>query len=250
MANRQTTAGPGRGTKAERREQARRERLELERKMARGRRNRVIAIGLALAVVAGVGVYALIRPQASGADAQQLLARGAAAAEAAGCGEAENVGTYLPEAQDRAHVSSEELPPLSNYASVPPASGPHHEVTLDEGFYDEAPDIGRLLHSLEHGAAIVWYAPDTPEARIDRLRAFYQGAAGDRVIVAPYDYPFEGEAGQLPAGTEMALVAWHRVETCERVDLAAAFDFTARYAAPPFGQQDYLGEAPEAGAGF
>jgi hypothetical protein len=110
--------------------------------------------------------------------------------------------------------------------------------------------MGRLLHSLEHGAAIVWYAPDTPQAQVDRLREFYQGTPGDRVIVAPYDYPFEGEAGRLPAGTEMALVAWHRVETCERADLAAAFDFTARYAAPPFGQEDYLGEAPEAGAGF
>jgi hypothetical protein len=142
------------------------------------------------------------------------------------------------------------MPPLSNYTSVPPASGPHHEVTLDEGFYDEAPDMGRLLHSLEHGAAIVWYAPDTPEAQVEELRAFYQGTPGDRVIVAPYDYPLEGQAGQLPAGTQMALVAWHHVETCERADLAAAFDFTARYAAPPFGQEDYLGEAPEAGAGF
>jgi hypothetical protein len=251
MANRQSTAGPRRGTKAERREQARRERVELERKIARGRRNRVIAIGVAVAVAAGVGVYALTRPKASSADAQALLARGAAAAAAAGCGDAEDVGTYLPEGQDQAHVATEELPPLSNYATQPPASGPHHEVTLDEGFYDEAPDMGRLLHSLEHGAAIVWYAPDTDPAQVDRLRAFYDGSeAGERVIVAPYDYPSEGEAGQLPTGTEMALVAWHRVETCERADLAAAFDFTARYAAPPFGQEAYLGDAPEAGAGF
>jgi hypothetical protein len=249
MANQPNTKS-GRGTKAERREQARRERIELERKIARGRRNRVIAIGLAIAVAAGVGVYALTRPKASSADAQELLAGAAAAAQAAGCSEVQDVGTYLPEGQDQAHVASEEMPPLSNYASIPPASGPHNEVTLDEGFYDEAPDMGRLLHSLEHGAAIVWYAPDTPAARVDRLRDFYQGEAGDRVIVAPYDYPVEGEAGQLPEGTEMALVAWHHVETCDRADLGAAFDFTARYAAPPYGEEEYLGQAPEAGAGF
>lgn len=249
MANRQTTTN--RGTKAERREQARRERVELEQKIARGRRNRLIAIGLVLAAVAAAGVFALTRPEPDVGDAQELLARGAAASQAAGCGEAENVGTYLPETQDQAHVSSEEMPPFSNYASVPPASGPHHEVTLGAGVYDEAPDIGRLLHSLEHGAAVVWYAPGVPEAQLDRIRAFYEGTeAGDRVIVAPYDYPSEGEAGRLPADTQMALVAWHHVETCSDIDLAAAFDFTARYAAPPFGEQTYLGDAPEAGAAF
>jgi hypothetical protein len=46
----------------------------------------------------------------------------------------------------------------------------------------------------------------------------------------------------------MALVSWHHLETCARVNLATAFGFTARYAAPPFGQKQYLGDAPEAGA--
>jgi hypothetical protein len=249
MANRQTTTG--RGTKAERREQARRERLELERKIARGRRNRVIAIGLVLVAVAGVGVFAFTRPTAAVADPQDLLARAADASQAAGCGEVENVGPYLPETQDRAHVTSDEFPPLSNYPSTPPTSGPHHAVPLSAGVYDEAPEMGRVIHSLEHGAAIVWYAPSVPDEQLDRIRAFYEGSdAGDRVIVAPYEYPSEGEAGRLSAGTQMALVAWHHLETCAGLDLAAAFDFTARYAAPPFGQQTYRGEAPEAGAGF
>jgi hypothetical protein len=34
------------------------------------------------------------------------------------------------------------------------------------------------------------------------------------------------------------------------VNLAAAFDFTASYAAPPFGDQAYFGDAPEAGVAF
>jgi hypothetical protein len=45
----------------------------------------------------------------------------------------------------------------------------------------------------------------------------------------------------------MALVAWHKVQTCARINLAAAFGFTSAYAAPPFGEQQYRGEAPEAG---
>jgi hypothetical protein len=249
MANGPTTGG--RSTKAERKEQARRERVELQRRLARGRRNRLIAIAIVLVVVAGAAVFALTRPRTAAADPEELLGQAAAATQAAGCGEVDDVGAYQPEGQDQAHVATEEMPPLSAYASLPPASGPHHEVTLGAGVYDTAPDIGRLLHSLEHGAAVVWYTPDLDEALLERIRAFYEGSdAGDRVIVAPYDYPAEGEAGRLPAGTEMALVAWHRLETCAEVNLAAAFDFTARYAAPPFGQQTYLGDAPEAGAAF
>ena len=33
------------------------------------------------------------------------------------------------------------------------------------------------------------------------------------MIVAPYDYPDQGAAGTLPAGTQMALVAWHNVQS-------------------------------------
>ena len=54
----------------------------------------------------------------------------------------------------------------------------------------------------------------------------------------------------LPAGTRMALVSWHHLQSCDGLDLAAAFGFTSSYAAPPFGQRQYRGNAPEAGAGF
>jgi len=67
----------------------------------------------------------------------------------------------------------------------------------------------------------------------------------DKLIVAPYSYPSQGAAGKLPTGVQMALVAWHRLQTCTKVDLAAAFNFTARYEAPTYGGLKYLGEARE-----
>ena len=73
---------------------------------------------------------------------------------------------------------------------------------------------------------------------------------GSRVIVAPYDYPDQGARGRSRSGTQMALVAWHKVQTCAKLNLAAAFGFTSSYSAPPFGQRPYKGEAPEAGAAF
>jgi hypothetical protein len=205
-----------------------------------------------LAVAVGALAFALTRPTADLPSPGELLDAAAGAKAAAGCGEVQDVGPYQPEDQDQFHVtSSEEMPALSTYASVPPASGPHNEVTLSAGVYDSAPSIDRLIHSLEHGAAIVWYAPEVGREQLDQILAFYEGSdAGDRVIVAPYDYPEQGEAGRLPAGTQMALVAWHRVQTCGQPSLAAAFDFTSSYGAPPFGERPYLGGAPEAGAAF
>jgi Protein of unknown function (DUF3105) len=235
-------------TKAERKEEARRQRVELQRKMARSRRNRRVAIGVVLVLIAGVAAFALTRPQEASATPADLLEKADQARQTAGCDPVEDVGPYQPESRDRAHIVGSVS--LSSYASVPPASGPHNAIPFGAGVYGTPPPIDRVIHSLEHGAAIVWYAPGTSGEELDRIRTFYEGDVGSRVIVAPYDYPDEGAAGTLPAGTQMALVAWHKVETCANVNLAAAFGFTSSYSAPPFGERPYRGEAPEAGAAF
>jgi hypothetical protein len=238
-------------TRDERRAQARRDRLALQSKSARAKRNRRIALALSVLVVAAVAGFLLTRPSPTLADPAELLRRAEEAGRVAGCSAVEDVGPYQPESDDAAHISdSARMPALSTYPSVPPASGPHNDVPLGAGVYESAPPIDRVIHSLEHGAAVVWHSPDADGEELDGLRAFYGGPNGARVIVAPYDYPDQGEAGRLPAGTSMALVSWHQVERCAQVSLAAAFDFTSQYSAPPFGQRDYLGDAPEAGAGF
>jgi hypothetical protein len=236
-------------TKAERKEEARRQRVELQRKMAKTRRNRRISIGVVIVLVAGIGAYALTRPKEARADPQELLATVDQARQTADCGEVEDVGSYQPKDQDRSHVAAQV--PLSTYASVPPASGPHNAITYGAGVYATPPPIDRVIHSLEHGGAVVWYSPDATGQELARIRSFYEEAdVGSRVIVAPYDYPDQGAAGSLPGGAQMSLVAWHTVQTCARVNLAAAFGFTSTYAAPPFGERPYRGSAPEAGGAF
>ncbi|MGA9160331.1 MAG: DUF3105 domain-containing protein [Actinomycetota bacterium] len=237
-------------TKAERKEEARRQREELQRKMAASRRNRRIAIGLVVVLIAGVSAYVVLtRPQEAKATPAELLASADRAQQAAGCGKVDTVGPYQPKSQDRAHIVAQL--PLSTYPSVPPTSGPHNAIPYGAGEYSTPPPIDRVIHSLEHGAAIVWYSPNVSGTELDRIRTFYEDAhVGSRVIVAPYDYPDQGAAGSLPAGSQMALVAWHRLQLCSQVNLAAAFGFTSSYAAPPFGQQAYQGEAPEAGGNF
>lgn len=235
-----------RRTKAERKEQARREREQLQRKMAASRRNRRVVVGVVAVAAVAVTVFFLTRPEPVRADPEALLRTAAAAAEQAGCGSPENVGPYQPEDRDQEHGP---LAPVSSYPSIPPASGPHNEIPLPGGVYDTPPPLDRLIHSLEHGASVVWYSPTATGAALQELKDFY-GAddVGSRVIVAPYDYPDEGEAGALPQGVQMSLVAWHTVENCARVDVGAAFDFTSGFSAPPFGDVPYEGSAPEPGA--
>ncbi len=250
MANRRTPqADPRRTTKAERKEEARRQRVEIERRIARSRRNRWIALGVAVAVVAGVGVYLAVRPKPKEITPQSLLAAASTESTAAGCTAVKDVGPYLPSSLDQKHIgTTEAMPPLSSYPSVPPASGPHNPTPLSHGIYDSSPPIDQAIHSLEHGGAIVWYAPGASGPELDKITSFFRKAdVGSRVIVAPYDYPDQGAAGRLPGATQMALVAWHHVETCTSLNLAAAFGFTAHYASPPFGNLRYEGDAPEPG---
>jgi hypothetical protein len=185
----------------------------------------------------------------------ELLGEAPSAAAAAGCDDVTTVGPYKPRALDQAHAGygGHPLPPLSTFPSVPPTSGPHNPVPLPAGIYGSAPPIDHVLHSLEHGAAIIWYDPSVPGEELDRLREFYRdyritpegSAQGAKIIIAPYDYPDEGEAGRLPLRVHMALTAWHRLQTCADVSLSAAFDFTSQYVVPPFENRTYKGEAPE-----
>jgi uncharacterized protein DUF3105 len=247
-----------RATKAERKEQARREREALERRLAARNRRRTIGVVL-LAAGVGAAILAFTLVPSDGDDLPSpdtLLARAEQAADAAGCGDVTTTPPFEPADEDRTHIGGATTgPPLSLYPTTPPASGPHADVPLAAGVYDSLSieEFYRSIHSLEHGASIVWYDPSAPAERVARLLEFYDRrlqdaqVGQDRVIVAPYDFPGD-PAGTLPAGSQIALVAWHRLRTCASVDLAVAFDFTSQYSFPTSAGREYLGEAPEPGA--
>jgi hypothetical protein len=245
-------------TKAQRKDQARREREELQRRLASKRRARTVGLVVGVLVVAGIAAAATLLPSGGGdvPGATQLLQRAAAAADAAGCGDVTTTPPFNPPDNDRTHIGGGNIagPPLSAYPTTPPVSGPHADVPLPAGVYDSLTlsELYRSIHSLEHGATVVWYDPATPAGDVARVIDFYDRrlqdaeVGQDRVIVAPYDFP--GDAGGiLPDGTQMALVAWHRLRTCASVDLAVAYDFTSQYSFPTTGGRDYQGEAPEPG---
>jgi uncharacterized protein DUF3105 len=209
-------------------------------------------VGASLLVLAALTFY-LTRPRSGPPltlSQRAILARAPAAAEAAGCTGVKSVGPYKPESEDRLHLSSS-FPALSRYRTHPPVSGPHSGDTLHEGIYGKPPPIPEAIHSLEHGAVEVWYDPSASGEELSRIRSFFASSPeNDHLIVAPYTYPAQGEAGQLPPGMTMALVAWHRIELCAQPSFPVAFAFVVRFRSPPPKGETYQGTAPEAGVGI
>jgi uncharacterized protein DUF3105 len=247
-------ASPGGPNRLERKEEARKQRETIRKRMARRRRMRRGGVWLGVAVAVTAVVFLIVQVSRSGKlndEERNLLAAAPAAARGAGCSQLQTIQPYNPESQDRLHIGGDGVtapPPLSSYPTQPPTSGPHNPTPLGSGEYPDPPPVDQVIHSLEHGAVVIWYDPAalTSQELTDLQTFFNKSAEKEHVIVAPYNYPDQGEAGKLPDGKQMVLVAWHRMETCNKVSLPAAFEFVYHYAARA--TSDYRGVAPEAGA--
>lgn len=115
-----------------------------------------------------------------------------------------------------------------DYATSPPTSGPHYGSPAEPGFYTEAPPAGNLVHSLEHGAVVVYYDPTaiTPEAE-ESLRAFARNHDDTwaAVIVVPNDDP----------ESAYVLTAWRTMLRTDDYDAEQVHAFLG----------EYLGRGPE-----
>jgi hypothetical protein len=249
-------ATPGGPNRIERKEAARQARERMRRKAARRKMYRRAAIGLVVgALIAGIVVLST-RPKGSSLNAEEkgILAAATQATQTAGCDSVQTIKDY-PGGNDRAHIGAGSQvttnPPLTSYPSTPPASGPHNPTPLKAGVYSDPPDVYQSIHSLEHAAVIIWYSPDAASdpamaAELTKLQTFFgKSREQTKVIVAPYSYPDQGAAGQLPQGKQMVLVAWHRMQTCNSISLPVAYNFVVHYRFPAPKGEKYQGVAPE-----
>ena len=87
-----------------------------------------------------------------------------------------------------AHV--QDKTPVS-YKTVPPTSGPHAEQTYQAGFYGLPLRPEVLVHNLEHGNVVIYYARPLPEPVLNSLRALANQYRGpwDGVLVVPWNDP-------------------------------------------------------------
>lgn len=115
-----------------------------------------------------------------------------------------------------------------DYPVLPPPGGPHDQVWASCGFYTEPIRQEHLVHSLEHGAVWLAYAPDLPAADVAVIEAL-AGAA--KVIAAPYP--------DLAAGEAVVATAWARQLRLDSVDDPRLEQFVVQY--------EDGSQAPEAG---
>lgn len=117
-----------------------------------------------------------------------------------------------------------------NYKHYPPTSGTHYSTTVAAGFYEEPQPLGAIVHSLEHGAVIIYYEPGalSGSAKQD-LKDYANTYTGtwSSVIVVPY-------GRDNPAST-YALTAWRHILRLETYDEDVVRSFIA----------EYLGRGPE-----
>jgi len=53
---------------------------------------------------------------------------------------------------------------FDDYSTIPPTSGPHSPVPTRAGVvYGEPQPLPEVVHAMEHGAVVLWVAPDAPE---------------------------------------------------------------------------------------
>lgn len=71
-----------------------------------------------------------------------------------------------------------------DYDSPAPTSGTHWDTPAPCGVYEQQPPLGAVVHTMEHGAVVLWYGPGVDEEGreelLDVMRRF-----DSHVIVAP-----------------------------------------------------------------
>ena len=121
--------------------------------------------------------------------------------------------------QGNVHVSLGTSTPA--YNSNPPTSGWHTPDLAAWGTYVEPQPDQRLIHNMEDGGVILWYAAGTPEENEAHVAALEEVVAGrySRFVIAPRE--------DMP--TTYAMTAWQRLARFDAIDVAAMQAFLAAY---------------------
>jgi len=217
----------------ERRKRERQEREAAQKASVAKRKRMQMVFGGGLAVLAAVAVVVvLVFVVGGGSDdpADEVSASSASipaqqisdikeAAQAAGCTLKEN----LPN-EGAGHVEKDFK--ASDYKQNPPTSGNHFPQWAQDGVYEpsDTPDLGQLVHTLEHGRIDVQYKPGTPRKTIAQLEALLaQESDGYHMLL--YQNVTNMKA-------QVAATAWTHSLTCPQMNdkvFDAIRTFRARY---------------------
>lgn len=101
-------------------------------------------------------------------------------------------------ARDKEHVA---------YKSNPPTSGPHWTGVAGPGIKYEPVADELVLHSMEHGAAVVWYREDLEQSDIEKIKIAFNNSSGKKIMLPRKDL-------DVP----VALTSWGYLLKLETID--------------------------------
>lgn len=186
----------GKETKRERRDAARKARLEAQRRAKARARKRKLYVALSLVLIGGLIGFLVWN---AGRSERAASERVASLASAAGCDAPQS---HASEGRD--HIEATEAP---TYDTEPPSSGGHFDSTANTGVYSSPAPDGNLVHNLEHGHVIIWYDPAALDGEIiDEVEAFVRENE-TRAISMPRPTLAEEEV-------PLAYSSWTRTMTC------------------------------------
>jgi len=147
-----------------------------------------------------------------------------AAARAAGC-TLENPPDQGVEHEQREFTEAD-------YNSNPPTSGTHFPTWYEDGVYapGTTPELGRLVHALEHGRIEIQYKPGMPAATVGRLEKLV-----DQLDSGYHMLLFEN-ATKMPY--EIAATAWGHLLGCPKMN-DQVFDALRAF------RKNYVDKGPE-----
>jgi uncharacterized protein DUF3105 len=225
-------------SRQEEKEARRKERMERERKeaAAAARRKRLqMVFGGLLAIAAVAAVVVAVVASSGGSDETEADAPSSEAsanvtlpeqqtsdvneaAKAAGC------TLTHPEYEGANHEDREFKP--SDYKTNPPTSGTHTPDWYEDGVYEPGtvPELGMLVHTLEHGRINVQYKKGTPAETVTQLEALLaEQNEGYHMLL------YENTTNMEP---QIAATAWTHSLTCDEMNdkvFDAIRTFRARY---------------------
>ena len=95
----------------------------------------------------------------------------------------------------------------TDFETNPPTSGEHFPEWYDDGIYapGDAPEVGKLVHTLEHGRVNFQYRPGTPGDVVGKLEAVAAEKTGYHILL--YENTTNMDA-------QVAATAWTQLLTC------------------------------------
>jgi len=226
-------------SRQEEKERRRQERLAREQAEANaaGRRKRLQLAGGALLGLAAVAAVVVAIVIGLGGDDETTAENGQPADAAASVklppqetsdldAAAKAAGCTLTHAQYEGAGHEEKDFAPSDYKTNPPTSGTHFPEWYDDGVYapGTVPNLGMLVHTLEHGRINIQYKKGTPAADVAKLEALAQ-EQNEGYHILLYENTTNMDA-------QVAATAWTQSLTCPQMNdkvFDAIRTFRARY---------------------